>query len=108
MRESEVVLLLETAAHFSAGLFVIECICSDQVIHRERIEGRIRDIPGWHEVGWDHVERTIRVEVPPLTVDRLTVDAMEPVEDNIRRVLDHITATSQRRSRGDRSGRASR
>lgn len=89
--ESQVVLWRETAAHFSARLFLIECICSDEVIHRARIEHRTRGIPGWHEVGWDHVEQ-MRAEVAPLTVDRLIVDAMEPIEDNIRRVLDHISA----------------
>ena len=89
--ESQVVLWRETAARFSARLFLIECICSDEVIHRARIERRTRGIPGWHEVGWDHVEQ-MRAEVAPLTVDRLIVDAMEPIEDNIRRVLDHISA----------------
>jgi hypothetical protein len=81
----------ETAASFSARLFLIECVCSDEAVHRALIEGRARGIPGWHEVGWDHVER-MRAEVVPLTVDRLTVDAMEPVEDNIRRVLGYIAA----------------
>lgn len=33
-------------------LFVVECVCSDESLHRDRIEGRVRDIPGWHEVGW--------------------------------------------------------
>jgi predicted kinase len=89
--DGQAVLWHETAAHFSASLYLIECICSDEVIHRARIEGRTRGIPGWHEIGWDHVER-MRAEVAPLTVNRLTVDAMEPVEDNIRRVLDYIAA----------------
>ncbi len=91
VRDSEVVQWRETAAGFSASLFLIECVCSDEVIHRARIEGRTRGIPGWHEVGWDHVER-MRAEMPPLTEDRLIVDAIEPAEDNIRRVLDHISA----------------
>jgi predicted kinase len=59
LRDREVVLWRETAAHLSASLFLIDCICSDEVI-------------------------------PPLTLDRLTVDAIEPTEDNIRRVLDYI------------------
>lgn len=75
--EDQVAAWRETAARFSARMFLIECVCSDEVIHRERIEGRVRGIPGWHEVGWDHVER-MRAELTPLTVDRLTVDAMEP------------------------------
>jgi hypothetical protein len=45
------------------SLTASNCICSDEAIHRARIEGRIRGIPGWHEVGWDHVER-MRAEVP--------------------------------------------
>ena len=76
VRDSEVVQWRETAAGFSASLFLIECVCSDEVIHRARIEGRTRGIPGWHEVGWDHVER-MRAEMPPLTEDRLIVDAIE-------------------------------
>ena len=70
-------------------MFFVECVCSDASVHRARIEGRTRGIPGWHEVGWDHVER-MRAEVLPLTADRLTVDAMEPVRDNLRRVEDYI------------------
>jgi predicted kinase len=91
VNESQVVAWHGTAASFSARLFLIECICSDEVIHRKRIEGRVRGIPGWHEVGWDHVER-MRAEWTPLTADRLTVDAMEPVADNLRRVLDYLSA----------------
>jgi hypothetical protein len=70
-------------------LYVIECVCSDEALHRTRIEGRVRGIPGWHEVGWDHVER-MRAELIPLTGDRLSLDAVEPVDDNFRRVMAYI------------------
>ena len=89
--ESQVALWRETTASYSAQLFFIECVCSDEAVHRDRIEGRIRGIPGWHEVGWDHVIR-MRAETPRLTADRLTVDAMEPAEDSIRRVLQYACA----------------
>jgi hypothetical protein len=89
--ESQFPLWRETADRFSARLFLIECICSDEAVHRARIQGRTRGIPGWHEVGWDHVER-MRAEVVPLTVDRLIVDATEPVDENLRRVLGYIAA----------------
>jgi predicted kinase len=79
----------ETADRFGARLHVIECVCSDEALHRSRIEGRVRGIPGWHEVGWDHVER-MRAEFAPPTFDRMTVDAVEPVEDNFRRVLEYL------------------
>lgn len=90
MRDDEIPAWRETAASFSARLFLIECVCSDQAIHRSRIEGRVRGIPGWHEIGWDHVER-MRAEYPPLTVNRLVIDAIEPLSDNTRLVLDHIS-----------------
>jgi predicted kinase len=89
--ESQVAEWRETAARFAARWYLIECICSNEVIHRERVEGRIRGIPGWHEVGWDFVER-MRAELSPMAAVRLTVDAMEPVADNLRRVLDYISA----------------
>lgn len=87
--DSDFALWRETADTFAARLSLIECVCSDKTVHRARIEGRVRGIPGWHEVGWDHVER-MRAEVPPLTVDRLIIDAMDPVEENFRRVLAYI------------------
>jgi predicted kinase len=87
--DPQVALWQETADRFAARLCIIECVCSDETLHRTRIEGRVRGIPGWHEVGWDHVER-MRAELIPLTGDRLAVDAVEPVEDNFRRVMTYI------------------
>jgi predicted kinase len=87
--DDQFVLWRETADRFGARLFLIECVCSDEAVHRVRIEGRVRGIPGWHEVGWDHVQR-MRAELGSPTFDRLTVDAMELVEDNLRRVLEYI------------------
>jgi hypothetical protein len=74
---------------YQARLLAVECVCSDEGEHRRRVEGRRRDIPGWHEVGWDHVLR-MRAEYPPLTVPHLTLDAMDPLEANLQRVLDHL------------------
>ena len=84
----------EATAEFGARLLVVECVCTDRALHRSRVEGRTRGIPGWHEVGWDHVER-MRAEFPPLTAGRLVVDAVNPVEDNVRTVLSHIEGGRQ-------------
>jgi predicted kinase len=84
----------EATAEFGARLLVVECVCTDRALHRSRLEGRTRGIPGWHEVGWDHVER-MRAEFPPLTAGRLVVDAVNPVEDNVRTVLSHIEGGRQ-------------
>ena len=48
--EHQVAAWREAAVRFPARWYLIECICSDEVIHRERIEGRIRGTPvarGW-------------------------------------------------------------
>ncbi len=76
------------AAEYGAELHVVECVCTDPDLHRSRLEGRARGIPGWHEVDWEHVHR-MRVAYPPLTVERLVIDAVDPIEDNVRRVLTH-------------------
>jgi predicted kinase len=73
-----------------ARLVVVECVCSDESVHRRRIEGRRRDIPGWHEVGWDHVER-MRAEYRPVTDPQLTLDAVRPVERNLGALSDLLT-----------------
>lgn len=76
----------DLADDHEARLVVVECVCTDQLEHRRRVEGRRRGIPGWHEVGWDHVQR-MRTEYPPLTIPHHTLDAMDSVEVNLDRVL---------------------
>lgn len=39
-----------------AALVVLVCVCSDVGIHRSRLEGRQRGIPGWPELSWGDVE----------------------------------------------------
>jgi predicted kinase len=78
-----------TAEQYAARFHVIECVCTDEPEHRRRLETRRRDIPGWHEVNWAHVER-MRVEYPPLTFPHLTLDAIRPLEEtseSVRRYL---------------------
>jgi predicted kinase len=87
--EAELAQWGELAAGYSARLCLIQCFCSDEATHRTRIEGRSRAIPGWHEVGWDHVER-MRREAPPLRAAGLSLDAMNPLDENIDRVLAYI------------------
>lgn len=73
------------AAEHGHRFRVVECILSDRALHRSRIEGRVRGIPGWHEVDWDHVERM--EQRAPLTAERLVVDALRPVEENVAAVV---------------------
>ncbi len=82
------------AEQYGAVLLVIECVCSDESVHRSRVEGRVRAIPGWHEVDWDHVQR-MRTELPQLRVDRLVIDAATPLEANTASVLAYVRSARQ-------------
>ncbi|MFF0340369.1 AAA family ATPase [Kribbella sp. NPDC004875] len=77
------------AAEYGSRLLIVECVCRDEGVHRSRLEGRRRGIPGWHEVGWDHVLR-MRSEYAQLERERLTVDAMDPLAGNVDRVREFI------------------
>jgi predicted kinase len=70
---------------------VIVCTCSDRELHRARLERRKRGIPGWHEGGnWANVERRL-AEFPPWTGEVLTIDAVQPLAQNLATVLGHLT-----------------
>ena len=72
------------------GVFVgVECVCSDAGLHRSRVEGRSRGIPGWHAtVPWQHVER-MRGLWEPWEDDHLVLDsAVETPDSSLKRVLD--------------------
>lgn len=44
--------------NLGARLVGVECVCSDPELHRSRVEGRDRGIPGWRPtVPWEHVVR---------------------------------------------------
>lgn len=79
----------DNAARYDAHLLIVECVCTDIDQHRPRVVGRTRDIPGWHEIGWDHVER-MRTEYPPLTTGHITVDTVNSLDVNIRYILEQI------------------
>jgi predicted kinase len=79
----------DDAERHGGRLLVVQCVCSDESVHRSRIEGRRRDIPGWHEVGWDHVER-MRAEFRPVTAPDLTLDAVDPLDSNLTELTDLV------------------
>jgi predicted kinase len=68
---------------------VIECVCSDESIHRGRLKMRQRGIPGWHELDWSEVER-VRAIYTPWTEDRLVLDAVQPLIENIQAALRYL------------------
>ena len=68
-----------------ADCIVIVTSCSDRSVHRSRIEGRVRGIPGWHELDWDDVARSLDRWEEPADAD-LYVDAVAPLADNVVRL----------------------
>lgn len=79
-----------TMADRHGALFaVIECVCSDIHIHRSRVEGRRRDIPGWYELAWERVEKG-RQLYEPLNDPKVVIDAVNPPEQNLDLVKRHL------------------
>ncbi|GGN08830.1 kinase [Lentzea pudingi] len=74
------------------GVFVgVECVCSDEVLHRARVEGRDRGIPGWHAtVPWVHVQR-MRGLWEAWEEEHLVLDsAVETPAGSVKQVLEVV------------------
>jgi len=67
---------------------VIECICSDVDLHQERLKGRQREIPGWHELEWSEVER-VRSYYVPWNENRLVLDMVQTFDENLTAALEY-------------------
>jgi predicted kinase len=79
----------QIAQKYGAPMHVVECICSDVDVHRSRVVGRDRAIPGWNELEWEWVENSRRM-YEPLPCEKLVLDAVEPVADNLARVRAYL------------------
>jgi predicted kinase len=82
----------DLAAEFGVPRPLIECVCMDHALHRRRLEGRQRDVPGFlyeDEAAWPAVERR-RAEYETCGDDRLILDAVNPLDDNIRRAIEYV------------------
>ena len=77
------------AAEYNAGFYAIETVCSDEVLHRSRIEGRTRGIPNWYELTWANVEKS-RESFQAWDGERLVVDAVEPLERNLQKIREYL------------------
>lgn len=80
----------QLADRHRAGFEVIECVCSDPVVHRTRIEARRDPIPGWPDPGWDHVE-AMRERYEPWAEDRLVLDSLRSFERNLEAAMRFAT-----------------
>ncbi len=79
----------QAAARAGSGLAIVEVICSDENVHRQRLASRQRDIPGFHEPSWEDVQ-TRRSEWEPWDDDRLVVDTMRSIDENVADALAYL------------------
>ncbi len=84
----------DLAAEFRVPRPIIECVCSDPALHRRRIESRRRDIPGFlYEDGaaWPAIEQR-RQEYEPCAEDHLVLDAVNPLDANVREAIEYVSS----------------
>jgi predicted kinase len=67
----------------------IEVVCSDPGLHRSRLEGRRRDLPGFPEPAWDSLAAR-RAGLGSWSEERLVLDSAEALEPNVEKALDHL------------------
>ena len=74
------------------GVFIgVECVCPDETVHRDRVAGRVRGIPGWPStVSWDHVRR-MRDRWENWDEPHLVLDTTRPLADSVAEVLAEVT-----------------
>lgn len=80
------------ARRAGAEFRVVVCHCSDPQVHRARLEGRSRGIPGWHNAGdWRDVQQRL-ARFPSWHEEALSVDTVQPRELTLAAIMRHITA----------------
>ena len=85
-RAAEVEECRRLAQSEKAGFLLIVTDCRDRQLHRSRIEARRRSIPGWYELDWPHVERSIATWEPIEGPD-VALDASTPRHENLTAVV---------------------
>lgn len=90
-RAPEVEATRRLATEEGAASLVLLTSCQDAALHRSRVEGRRRGIPGWYELDWDHVEQARGSWEPPDDVD-LVLAGEEPLEANAERMRALLSA----------------
>jgi predicted kinase len=78
------------AGQYQAEWLVIECICSDVTLHRDRLVKRERKIPNWYELDWKDIER-IKTYYEPWTQPRLVLDSVNPLAENQTLALEYCS-----------------
>jgi predicted kinase len=72
----------QLAEQYGVERLVIECICSDEGVHRARLKERQRNIPGWHELEWADIEK-VKQYYPPWVEEHLVLDMVNALNENV-------------------------
>jgi len=72
----------QMSEQYGAEWRVIECMCSDESLHRARLQDRTRNITGWHELEWSEVERVKQYYIP-WEGEHLVLDMLYPFGENL-------------------------
>lgn len=86
-------LMLKIAKDSNARFFGIDCTCSDVSAWQSRIETRPEMVPGWNPAGWTEVQR-VRGYYEEWLFPHLTLDNMDPLEDNYHSLLKYLESMS--------------
>lgn len=79
----------DLAGRSGVSLVVIETICSDPELHRRLLMSRNRGLTAFPEPSWEVVVRR-RAEWVDWTIERLVLDAVDPLADNVARAIDWV------------------
>lgn len=79
------------AESLGARFVGVECVCSDADLHRSRVQGRDRGIPGWHPtVSWEHVVRMQGWWEAWPEADLVVDSAKQDAETSLKQVLEAV------------------
>lgn len=79
----------DIAARHDALFRAVVCQCSDQELWRRRVEGRPVMVAGWTPADWTEACR-IAQNYAPWRDEHLLIDAVDPLDSNIERVVRHV------------------
>jgi len=79
----------EIAHRNGAQLYVLHTFCSDETLHRQRLETRVSSVP-WARITWDDVQYTASHYQAWHPDSALFLDAINPLETNLNKSLQYI------------------
>lgn len=78
------------AGDTASDLHVIHCVCTDERLHRHRLESRQRDLPGFAEPSWVEVRNVAR-GFEPWRDEHLLVDTTRPLPIIVEEAMRYVS-----------------